>query len=99
VSTEIVATVPATVKLTASIFGRASVGNLFGWIMFSHQLGAATAAYAGGLFRLWLGDYHVIFISAAVMGLVAVGLSLRITSDGRSVTVPQPAPARAPALA
>ncbi len=91
-----VATVPATVKLTASIFGRASVGILFGWIMFSHQLGAATAAYAGGLFRLWLGDYHVIFISAAVMGLVAVGLSLRINSDGRTAAVPEPA--RTPAL-
>jgi predicted MFS family arabinose efflux permease len=91
-----VATVPATVKLTASIFGRASVGILFGWIMFSHQLGAATASYAGGLFRVWLGDYHVIFISAALMGFVAAGLSLRLKSDGRSVpalaTVPTPGP-------
>jgi len=90
-----VATVPATVKLTASIFGRASVGILFGWIMFSHQLGAASAAYAGGLFRLWLGDYHVIFLSAALMGGVAVGLSLRINSDGRTVPVPAPTPALA----
>jgi hypothetical protein len=96
-----VATVPATVKLTASIFGRASVGILFGWIMFSHQLGAATASYAGGLFRVWLGDYHIIFISAALMGFVAAGLSLRIRSDGRTLTVPPPLPVSgsAPALA
>jgi MFS family permease len=88
-----VATVPATVKLTATIFGRASIGVLFGWIMFSHQLGSATAAYAGGLFRVHLGDYHAIFLSAALMGFVAVGLCLRINSDGR--VVPAPAPAAA----
>src|SRR5262245_29530564 len=88
-----VATVPATVKLTASIFGRASLGILWGWIMFSHQIGSATAAYAGGLFRVWLGDYHVIFLSAALMGFVAVGLCLRINSSGQ--LVPRPAAAAA----
>jgi MFS family permease len=88
-----VATVPATVKLTASIFGRASLGILWGWILFSHQIGSATAAYAGGLLHVLLGDYHAIFLSAAVMGFVAVGLCLRINTGGQLV------PARAPAAA
>jgi MFS family permease len=87
-----VATVPATVKLTASIFGRASLGILWGWILFSHQIGSATAAYAGGLFRVALGDYHVIFLSAAVMGFVAVGLSLRVNSGGQLAPRPAPSP-------
>jgi MFS family permease len=77
-----VATVPPTVNLTAARFGRASLGTLYGWIWFSHMMGAALAAYAGGFFRVLLGDYHLIFISAGVMGFIAVNLALRI-SPGR----------------
>ncbi len=73
-----IATVPPTVNLTATIFGRASVGTLFGWIWFSHMVGAALAAYAGGFFRVLLGDYHLTFVSAAIMGFIAVGLVLQI---------------------
>src|SRR5262249_4837300 len=51
-----VATVPPTARLTADTFGRENVGIMFGWIAASHQLGAATAAYGGGLLRTWLGD-------------------------------------------
>ena len=84
-----IATVPPTVNLTASIFGRASVGTLYGWIWFSHMVGAALAAYAGGFFRVLLGDYHLMFVSAAVMGFIAVALVSRIPQSGR----PQPATA------
>ncbi len=73
-----IATVPPTVNLTATIFGRASVGTLYGWIWFSHMVGAALAAYAGGFFRVLLGDYHLTFVSAAIMGFIAVGLVLQI---------------------
>ena len=72
------ATVPPTANLTAQIFGRASLGQLYGWIFFSHMCGAALAAFAGGYAHTVLGDYHLMFISAALMGFVAVGLALRI---------------------
>ncbi len=75
-----VATVPPTINLTAQRFGRGSVGTLYGWIFCSHMLGAALASYAGGLFRDLLGDYHLIFISAAIMGIIASGLSLSISA-------------------
>lgn len=78
-----IATVPPTVNLTATIFGRASVGTLYGWIWFAHMVGAALAAYAGGLFRVLLGDYTVIFVSAAIMGFIAVALVSRIPQSGR----------------
>ena len=78
-----IATVPPTVNLTATIFGRASVGQLYGWIFFSHMCGAALAAYAGGFVRTMLGDYHVAFFSAAVLGYVAVALVMRISSPKR----------------
>jgi len=74
-----VATVPPTVNLTALRFGRGSVGTVYGWIFCTHMVGAAVASYAGGFFRTLLGDYHLIFISAAIMGLIAAGLSLSIT--------------------
>ncbi len=74
-----IATVPPTVNLTATIFGRASLGQLYGWIFFSHMCGAALAAYAGGYFHTVLGDYHLMFISAALMGFIAVSLALRIS--------------------
>ena len=88
-----VATVPPTVNLIASIFGRASVGALYGWVWFGHMVGAATAAYAGGFFRTILGDYHLTFISAAIAGFVAVALALRIEPRPRVAVEPVAQPA------
>jgi MFS family permease len=86
-----VATVPPTVNLTAQRFGRKSLGSIYGWIYCSHMIGAGIASYAGGFFRDLLGDYHLVFISASVLGLIAVGLSLGISiSAGRARKV-QPA--------
>lgn len=78
-----IATVPPTANLTAQRFGRGSLGTLYGWIFCSHMIGAGLAAYAGGFFRDLLGDYHLIFLSAALMGIIASGLSLRITHRGQ----------------
>ncbi|MDX2161945.1 MAG: MFS transporter [bacterium] len=78
-----VATVPPTVNLTAQRFGRKSLGTIYGWIYCSHMIGAGIASYAGGFFRDLLGDYHLVFISAAVLGLVATGLSLGISISAK----------------
>ena len=85
-----IATVPPTANLTAQIYGRASVGTLFGWIFFAHMVGAGLAAYLGGVAHDVLGDYTLAFLSAAVVGFVAVGLSLGIRRH-------EPAPVAAPA--
>ena len=85
-----IATVPPTANLTATIYGRASLGALYGWIFFSHMVGAALAAYAGGFFRDTLGDYHLAFVSAAVLGFLAAALSLRIGTDGLRAPVIAP---------
>lgn len=84
-----VATVPATVNLTATRFGKASLGTLYGWIFCSHMIGAGIAAYAGGFFRDIMGDYHLIFLSAAVMGFIAVFLSMKITPPRKVVPAVQ----------
>ncbi|MCL4860951.1 MAG: MFS transporter [Caldilineaceae bacterium] len=74
-----VATVPPTINLTAMRFGKASVGILFGWIFFSHMVGAAVAAYTGGVMRDALGDYTLAFYSAALLGFIAAAFSVGIT--------------------
>jgi len=89
-----ISTVPPTTALTANIFGRYSIGELSGWIFFSHQVGAALGATIAGWIYELTGAYTLAFVSAAGLGLVAAGLTLAI----REVPiVPQPGPVAAPA--
>jgi MFS family permease len=64
---------------TAQRFGRGSLASIYGWIFCSHMIGADIAAQAGGIFRDWLGDYHIIFLSAAALGFVASLMSMQIS--------------------
>jgi sugar phosphate permease len=73
-----IATVPPTTALVADIFGRKNVGTVFGWVFCAHQIGAALAAWLGGLARDLTGDYGVAFLAAAALAMTAALLSLRI---------------------
>lgn len=84
-----IATVPPTVNLTARRFGRASVGTIFGWIFCAHMIGAALAAYLGGTLHDLFGNYTLTFLSATVLGFIAVALSLGI-ARGRQTPLLQP---------
>ena len=76
-----VSTVPPTTTLTASIFGRYSVGELSGWIFFGHQVGAAlSAATAGWIFEAY-GSYAPAFLSAALLALFAAALTMLIRDE------------------
>jgi MFS family permease len=46
-----IATVPPTTALVADNFGRRNVGTVYGWVFCSHQVGAALAAWMGGMTR------------------------------------------------
>ncbi len=76
-----ISTVPPTTTLTANIFGRYSVGELSGWIFFSHQIGASLGAAIGGWIFERTGDYTWAFVSAAVLAVVAAGLALLIREE------------------
>ena len=78
-----IATVPPTVGLATDLFGARSGPMLFGWVFFGHQVGAALAAYGGGLLRVWLGTYHVAFTTAGLLALGAAGLVLTIRQGQR----------------
>jgi MFS family permease len=81
-----IATVPPTANLVAGIYGRASLGTIYGWVFFSHMTGAAIAAYAAGYMHTVVGDYNLMFISAALFGAVAAGLALRIEAPAPAAT-------------
>jgi len=74
-------TVPPTTTLTANIFGRASVGELSGWLFLAHQTGAAVAASVGGLIHDATGSYTWAFVSAALLAFIAAGLTLAIREE------------------
>jgi MFS family permease len=88
-----VSTVPPTTTLTASIFGRYSVGELSGWIYFAHQVGSALSAATAGLIFEAYGSYTPAFVSAAVMAIAAAGLTMLIREE--PVVTPPMAPAPA----
>ena len=73
-----VATVPPTVNLTAKCFGKASVGKVYGWIFCTHMVGAATAAYLGGIVHEAFGDYTYAFFSAGALAFIAAGFSMSV---------------------
>jgi MFS family permease len=73
-----IATVPPTAGLMSDLFGKRSGPILFGWVFFGHQVGAALAAYGGGLLRVWLGTYQVAFTTAGLLALGAAALALTI---------------------
>ena len=79
-----VATVPPTVRLTADLFGVQRVGMVFAWMLASHQLGAAIAAYTAGAIRSSLGDYRVAFLGAGLLGLIAGILVLQVDHSDRA---------------
>ena len=78
-----IATVPPTAGLATDLFGSRSGPILFGWVFFGHLIGAALAAYGGGLLRVWLGTYHVAFTTAGLLALGAAGLVLTIRQGQR----------------
>lgn len=76
--------------LSADIFGRFSVGSVFGTIFFVHQVGAALGSWLGGLFFEATGGYGAAFATASTILVLACIVSLTI--DERPRRVPTLAP-------
>ncbi len=76
--------------LSADIFGRFSVGSVFGTIFFVHQVGAALGSWLGGFFFEATGGYGAAFATASMILFVACVVSLTI--DERPRSVPKLAP-------
>ena len=72
-----IATVPPTVKLAGAAFGPQKAGMVFGWVFAAHQLGAAVAAWGGGLSRTLLLTYTPALYTAGGACLLAALLVLQ----------------------
>ena len=86
-----IATVPPTVRLTATRFGRERANLVFGWIFAGHQLGAASVAYGAGLSRTTLATYLPAFFIAGSLCLIAAAAIMTLSGPRRD-----PVPAAGP---
>ncbi|GAA2458554.1 MFS transporter [Streptomyces lavendulocolor] len=72
-----VATVPPTMALCREHYGEDSA-IVFGWVLASHQIGAAVVAFAGGWARDVFGSYDVVWYASGALCAVAALLALVI---------------------
>jgi predicted MFS family arabinose efflux permease len=77
--------------LTADLFGRFSVGTVFGTIFLVHQAGGALGSWLGGALFESTGGYGAAFAISCAMLVAACLVSLRIDERTRRVPVLNPA--------
>lgn len=85
-----IATVPPTVRLTADVFGQENATIVFGWVVASHQLGAAFATFMAGALRTHYGTYAPAFIGAGTLCVIA---ALGVLPIARVKATTEPVPA------
>ncbi|MFI9831566.1 MFS transporter [Streptomyces sp. NPDC051913] len=72
-----VATVPPTVALCREQYGEDSA-IVFGWVLASHQVGAALVAFLGGVARDVFGSYDMVWYFSGALCAVAALMALVI---------------------
>ncbi|MFF8832464.1 MFS transporter [Streptomyces sp. NPDC015131] len=72
-----VATVPPTIALCREHYGEDSA-IVFGWVLASHQVGAAAVAFAGGVARDVFGSYDVVWYASGALCAAAALMALVI---------------------
>ncbi|MEC9347125.1 MAG: MFS transporter [Pseudomonadota bacterium] len=71
-------TVPLTSGLVGQIFGPQYMGMLFGFVFFSHQIGAFFGVWLGGLLFDLTGSYDVVWWLGVALGLISAALHFPI---------------------
>ncbi|MGK9464692.1 MFS transporter [Streptomyces sp. G6] len=72
-----VATVPPTLALCREQYGEDSA-IVFGWVLASHQVGAALVAFLGGVARDEFGSYDVVWVASGALCAAAALMALVI---------------------
>jgi len=67
-------TVPLTSGVVGDIFGARYLATLFGFVMFSHQVGAFCGAWLGGLSYDLTGSYDAVWWLAAGLSLLSAAI-------------------------
>ncbi|MFE4871456.1 MFS transporter [Streptomyces sp. NPDC056682] len=76
-----VATVPPTMALCRQHYGDDSA-IVFGWVLASHQVGAAVIAFLGGVARDVFGSYDVVWYASGALCAAAALMALVIRRRG-----------------
>ena len=71
-------TVPLTNSLVGQIFGVKYLSTLFSIAFLGHQLGAFVGAWAGGAVFDATGSYHLVWVTAIALSIVAAALCVPI---------------------
>lgn len=74
-------TVPLTSGLVADIFGVKYMATLFGFVFFSHQMGAFAGAWLGGYVFDMTGSYQPVWVVGIVLGVVSALLHWPIRDE------------------
>lgn len=72
-----VATVPPTMALCREQYGEDSA-IVFGWVLASHQVGAAAVAFLGGVVRDVTGSYDLVWYASGALCATAALMALMI---------------------
>ncbi|SDM92491.1 MFS transporter [Streptomyces wuyuanensis] len=81
-----VATVPPTIALCREHYGEDGA-IVFGWVLASHQVGAAVVAFAGGVARDVFGTYDVVWYASGALCAAAALMALVIRRGGAGARV------------
>ncbi|MFF1376611.1 MFS transporter [Streptomyces sp. NPDC058308] len=85
-----VATVPPTLALCREQYGDDSA-IVFGWVLASHQVGAALVAFLGGVARDVFGSYNVVWYASgalcAAAALMVLVIRRRVPGEADAVAV------------
>jgi MFS family permease len=84
------ATIPLVATGTASLFGRQSVGALYGLAALGHQIGSALGAWLGGQGYIVWGSYQPVILIGACLAAIAAVMAASLE---RRAPVPSPQPA------
>jgi MFS family permease len=71
-------TVPLTSQLVALMFGPRFMATLFGFVFFSHQVGAFIGVWLGGYLYERTGSYDIVWWLAVALGIFAALVNLPI---------------------
>ncbi|MFD8891335.1 MFS transporter [Streptomyces sp. NPDC059566] len=83
-----VATVPPTIALCREHYGDDGA-IVFGWVLASHQLGAAVVAFLGGLARDLTGSYDVVWYASGALCAMAALMAMTIHHHRRRPPTPR----------
>lgn len=84
-----IATVPPTISISRQIFGVKKSGIVYGWIFASHQVGAAVAAFGGGIIYKVFDSYTWAFSIAGMFCILASLFVIIIKKQGINVQAKQ----------